>query len=177
MMRRAVFLDRDGTVIEDRHFLSDPRGVRLLPGAAKGMRRFAEAGYRIVIVSNQSGIGRGLFARDALSKVMRETDRQLVAEKVFVQDWQNCPHAPDAGCTCRKPGPGLLDRAQSRGDIDFGASWMIGDRPSDIGAGRARGVPGILVMTGQGMCHVDWARREGVPIAESLEEAAEIALT
>lgn len=156
-MKPAVFLDRDGTVIEERHYLSDPSGVQLIPGAAEGIRRLREAGFACVIVSNQSGIGRGLFTVEDLHRVQAELDRQLAAEGAFLDGWYFCPEAPRSGDRTavdhpdRKPGPGMLLRAARELGLDLPRSWMVGDMISDLLAGRNAGCRGsVLVRTGYG---------------------------
>jgi D-glycero-D-manno-heptose 1,7-bisphosphate phosphatase len=144
MADRAVFLDRDGTVIEDPGYLSDPSGVRLLPGAADALRKLRAAGYRLVLVSNQSGIGRGYFTAEQAEAVHRRVVEQLSRKGVVLDDARYCPHAPDDGCPCRKPRPGLLLAAARELGLDLGASFMVGNSSVDIGAGRNAGCRTIL---------------------------------
>jgi histidinol-phosphate phosphatase family protein len=144
MADRAVFLDRDGTVIEDPGYLSDPSGVRLLPGAADALRALRAAGYQLVLVSNQSGIGRGYFTAEQAEAVHRRVVEQLSRKGVVLDDARYCPHAPDDGCPCRKPRPGLLLAAARELGLDLGASFMVGNSSVDIGAGRNAGCRTIL---------------------------------
>ncbi|MDO9081919.1 MAG: HAD-IIIA family hydrolase, partial [Humidesulfovibrio sp.] len=132
---RAVFLDRDGTVIAERHYLSDPAGVELLPGAAVGLRRMRALGLRLVLVSNQSGVGRGYFARADVERVHGRLLELLEAQGVTLDAMYVCPHAPDEGCGCRKPLPGLLERARTELGIDLAQSFMVGDKPCDVDLG------------------------------------------
>lgn len=135
-MKRALFLDRDGTVIEDRGYMKDPGLVRLLPGAAEALREIADEGWTLVVVSNQSGVGRGLITmeeREAVQarfqEAMREAGVEIAASYV-------CMHRPDEGCRCRKPSPFLVQQAATEHRLDLTESWMIGDRRSDIVCGR-----------------------------------------
>ena len=145
-----ILLDRDGTVIEDRHYLADPAGVVLLPGAASGLRRLAEAGYRLVLLTNQSGIGRGLLSLDDMHRVHDRLRALLAAHNIHLDGIFFCPHAPDAGCTCRKPATGLFDQAAQALQIRAERACVIGDKAADIELGRAVGARSLLVRTGYG---------------------------
>jgi|GEM_PF-79141 histidinol-phosphate phosphatase family domain/HAD-superfamily hydrolase, subfamily IIIA len=171
--RRAVFLDRDGTVIAERHYLSDPAGVELLPGAAEGLRRMRALGLPLVLVTNQSGVGRGYFGRDAVERVHGRLIELLAAEGVTLSAIYSCPHAPDEDCGCRKPLPGLLERAARELDLDLPSSFVIGDKPCDIGLGLAVGATTLLVRTGYGeACAKDGSACPHV-VAAGLAEAAD----
>lgn len=179
-MRPAVFLDRDGTLIEERHYLCDPAGVRLLPGAAGAIRMLREAGYACVLVTNQSGIGRGLFTVDDLRRVHAELERQLREAGAALDGWYFCPEAPrgtDGDRTTvehpdRKPGPGMLLRAARDLGLDLGRSWMVGDMLSDLLAGRNAGCRGsILVRTGYGS-RLEAPEKTADHIADDLMAAA-----
>lgn len=149
--RRVVALDRDGTIIVEKNYLSDPAGVELLPGAAAGLRHFREAGWDLVIVSNQSGIGRGYFSEADYEKVTARLGELLRAEGVELAGIYHCPHAPGMPCDCRKPLPGMLVRAAA--DLHFAIKdcVVIGDKPADVELGRNAGVAlTILVRTGYG---------------------------
>lgn len=142
MSRRAIFLDRDGTLIENLDYLSDPAGVRVLPGVPDALVRLREAGYLLVIATNQSGIGRGFLSREEYEAVNRAT---LAALGVGFDGIYVCPHAPEENCSCRKPAPGLLLRAAAELDVELSGSYMIGDRESDVGAGLNAGCRAILL--------------------------------
>jgi len=143
--RRAAFLDRDGTVISDPGYLSDPGQVELLPNAAAALAELAQHGYLLVVVSNQSGIGRGLITAQEAHLVHRRFVDVLAQAGVALDAAYYCPHAPDAGCPCRKPRPGLLLDAAREHRIDLHRSIMIGNSASDVGAGRAAGTSTILL--------------------------------
>ena len=130
--RGAAFLDRDGTVIEDQHHLSDPAGVRLLPGAAAAVARLNRAGIPVLLVTNQSGIGRGIFSHEDFSAVQARTEEMLAREGARLDGVYLCPHAPDDACDCRKPATGLYLRAAAEHAVDPAASVYIGDRLRDV---------------------------------------------
>lgn len=137
--RRAVFLDRDGTVIRDLDYPRDPDLVRLVPGAAAALARLRAAGFALVLVSNQSGIGRGLITPREAELVHERVVALLAESGVRLDGAYYCPHAPDAGCGCRKPAPGMIRDAAARLGIDLGNSFIVGDKPGDIEAGRRAG--------------------------------------
>ena len=144
-MNAAVFLDRDGTIIPDRHYLADPAELELLPGAAAALARLRDAGFALVVVTNQSGVGRGYFSAADLAR-QHERLRGLLADQgVELAGIYACIHAPEAGCDCRKPLPGLLVRAAQEIDLDLGASYLVGDEERDVQAGRAAGVTSYLL--------------------------------
>lgn len=167
-----AFLDRDGTIIREEHYLRDPARVALETGAAEGLRRLSRAGFRLVVVSNQSGIGRGLLSEADVSAVNARLADLLAVEGVEIASWHYCPHEPDAGCACRKPAPGLFLAAEALCPVDWARSFMVGDKPSDVEAGFLLGMKAVLVTTGHGDRHVSWARAAGVPIAGGLDDIA-----
>ena len=148
----AVFLDRDGTLIEDVPYLSDPAGIRFLPGAAEALVRLRHAGFARVLVTNQSGIGRGFFTEDRLREIHAELDRRLAAVGASLDGIYYCPAAPAGGadpdCPDRKPAPGMLLRGADELGIDLDASWMVGDKMSDVLAGLNAGCRSILLRAG-----------------------------
>jgi D-glycero-D-manno-heptose 1,7-bisphosphate phosphatase len=156
-VRPAVFIDRDGTLIELVHHLTDPAKVRVLPNAAKALRELRRHGYACVLVSNQSVVGRGLLTLEGLAEVHAELARQLALEDASLDGYYFCPVAPVLKDPTviehpdRKPGPGMLLRAAAELELDLAASWMIGDAVSDVLAGRNAGCKAsILVRTGYG---------------------------
>lgn len=148
-MNPAVFLDRDGTVIVDRGYLADPKGVALIPGVVEALRRLSNAGYRLIFISNQSGIGRGLMSAGQSDAVHRRTLELLGAEGIAMAGSYICPHAPWDHCQCRKPSIELLRRAAVEHDLDCARSWVIGDKKSDVDMGHAAGCRTILYATGE----------------------------
>jgi len=153
--RRAVFLDRDGTVIKHVPYLSDPASVQVLPGSADALRRLRRAGFARVLVTNQSAIGRGMLTEERLDQIHTEMNRQLAAKGATVDAIYYCPEAPAGDDRTavetpdRKPGPGMLLRAAADLELDLATSWMVGDLISDVLAGRNAGCRSILVESGQ----------------------------
>lgn len=163
MPRDAVFLDRDGTLIEEVHYLARPEQVRLIPGAAEAVRRLNHLGVLVVVVTNQAGVARGYFPESRVAEVHAHLAMLLAEQGARVDAFYFCPHHPTEGagayrvaCDCRKPRPGMLLAAARDLDIDLSRSWMIGDKPCDAEAGRAAGCRSVLVRTGHG-AHLDGA--------------------
>lgn len=155
--RPAIFLDRDGVVIEDAHHLASPAQVRLIPGAADAIAALNRAGWPVVVVTNQSGVARGLFTVGAVEAVHAHLSGQLEGYGARIEAYYYCPHLPTADveayrleCDCRKPKPGMLLRAAEELGLDLDRSWMVGDRASDLQAGAAAGTRTVLVRTGYG---------------------------
>ena len=141
----VVFLDRDGTIMQDPGYLSDPARVELLPGATEAIRRLNQCGVRVVIVTNQSGIGRGYYDEVDFRAVQAEVERRLASGGARVDAVYHCPHAPDEGCACRKPGLQLYLQAASELGIDLSRALYVGDRASDVLPALATGGVGLLV--------------------------------
>ncbi len=155
--RAAVFLDRDGVIIAERQYLADPQGVELLPGAAEAIAALNRAGWVVVVVTNQSGVARGLFSLEAVGQQHARLCELLEGYGARLDGIYVCPHHPEGEvaayrqvCGCRKPAPGLLQQAAAELELDLSASWMIGDKPSDLQAGAAAGCRTALVRTGHG---------------------------
>ena len=167
---RAAFVDRDGVIIEDRGYAYRNEDCVLLPGAARALRALQSAGYLLVVVSNQSGIARGLYTEADYHVFTAQLRALLLAEGVRLDDIRYCPHLPDAAvpayrldCDCRKPRPGMLLRSIAALGIDPAASLLIGDRATDVAAGRAAGVGRcLLVRSGQPISPTDAALADGV---------------
>lgn len=147
-MRRAVFLDRDGTIASDVNYCRRPEDFRLLPRAADAIAVLNQAGLPVVVVTNQSGIARGYLGWDALEEIHGRMERELAAAGARVDAIYVCPHHPDEGCTCRKPQPGLLLRAAEQLGIDLTHSFVVGDREMDFLAGKSCGCRTVVVRTG-----------------------------
>lgn len=144
MRERFVFLDRDGTLVRDHGYTHRVADYALLPGVVPALRRLVAAGFRLAIVTNQSGIGRGLFALEDYERFERHLEADLAAQGVPIAASFFCPHAPDAGCRCRKPAPGLFERAASTLGVDLAHAWVIGDARRDAEAGLAAGCVGAV---------------------------------
>jgi D-glycero-D-manno-heptose 1,7-bisphosphate phosphatase len=175
-LRRAVFLDRDGTLVEEVPYLHDPELVRLLPGVPAALRELASAGFALLVVTNQAGVARGYHGEDAVERVHRRLRELLAAGGVALDGIRYCPHHPDGAvadmaraCRCRKPGPGMLEAAATEVGIGLGASYLIGNNSSDVGAARAAGVKPLFVTTGQAAGR---PAPQGVRSFGSLAEAA-----
>ena len=153
----AVFLDRDGVIIEEEHHLARVEQVRLVAGCAAAIRRLNQAGLPVVVVTNQSGVARGLFPEERVEEVHAYIDNLLAEEGAFVWRYYHCPHHPTEGvgryrvdCECRKPRPGMLRAAATDFGLDLRQSWLIGDTLTDLEAGAAVGCRTILVLSGHG---------------------------
>jgi D-glycero-D-manno-heptose 1,7-bisphosphate phosphatase len=177
-VKPAVFLDRDGTLIEEVGHLGDPDGVVVLPGVPQTLRRLADAGFALVVISNQGGVARGFFTEDDVRAVCDRTAGLLASEGATIDAWYHCPHHPDFGepCECRKPAPGMLLRAAREHELDLGSSWMVGDHLVDVQAGAAAGARPIKVLTGHGLLHGDGEPGPGVPVVDDLTAAADLIL-
>ena len=145
--RPAVFLDRDGTIIEDTGYIADPDAVRLLPGAAPAIGRLNRASIPAIVVTNQSGIARGLLDESAYQAVARRLETLLAAGGVRLDGDYHCPHHPDftGTCECRKPGPLLYRRAAADHGLDLARSWWVGDRERDVVPAERFGGRGVLI--------------------------------
>ena len=167
----AVFLDRDGTLMHDVDYCGDPSKVKVYPEAAPALRRLKEKGFKLVIVTNQSGIGRGYFTEEEYRAVEREFIRQLGDGLIDASYY--CPDLPNSCSVRRKPGPGMVFEAQRDHWIDLRRSFFVGDKASDIGCGQNAGLRTILVRTGYGdgeqNCGADW-------VADDITQAANIIL-
>ena len=185
-LRPAVFFDRDGTLNEEVEFLSAPEQMRLIPGAGLAVRAVNENGFLAVVISNQSGIARGLFTEADLIPIHAKFRHELGACGARIDRIYYCPHHPTAGippyrvdCDCRKPRPGMLRRAEEEMGVDLSGSYVIGDRTVDVLAGRNAGAKGILVLTGYGMTAAGECREQGIVpdyIAPSVGEAVNFIL-
>ncbi|GAB4271972.1 MAG: D-glycero-beta-D-manno-heptose 1,7-bisphosphate 7-phosphatase [Deferrisomatales bacterium] len=151
-MRPAVFLDRDGTLVEEVGYLSRLADLRVLPGVPGALVRFARAGFARIVVTNQSGVARGRFPPAFVERAHAELRRRLRRRGADVEGFYVCPHHPEHGgpCPCRKPAPGLLLRAAADWDVDLAASWVVGDKAADLELARNAGCRAALVRTGYG---------------------------
>jgi D-glycero-D-manno-heptose 1,7-bisphosphate phosphatase len=149
-MRRVALLDRDGTLIKEKHYLADPAQVELILGVGEGLRRLSEMGVGLFVVTNQSGIGRGFYTADQMNLVHERMFELLALDGVRLDGIYHCPHHPEDGCGCRKPATGLVKSAER----DFGFSArdgiVVGDKACDIELGKQLGATTFLVRTGYG---------------------------
>lgn len=179
---RAVFLDKDGTLVRDIPYNVDPDRIEIMPGVIEGLRLLRNCGYRLIVVTNQSGVAHGYFPVEALVGVRARLEEMLRAVEVEIDDFIFCPHHPDGGpgpytmvCECRKPRPGMLFGAAETHGIDLSSSWMVGDILNDVEAGNRAGCRTILIDNGH---ETGWVmsplRRPDVVVANFEEAAAAI---
>jgi D-glycero-D-manno-heptose 1,7-bisphosphate phosphatase len=166
---KVVILDRDGTIVIDHGYLSDPARLEFEPGAAEGLKWLYSSGYRLVVITNQSGVGRGFFTLDRLEAMNRRLHIMVEEIGAKLEGIYCCPHAPDDGCGCRKPEQALLMQAASELGFDPKSAIMIGDKESDIEFGRRAGATTILIAGGASAAH---GRTEADIVASNLVEAA-----
>lgn len=150
MKRPVVFLDRDGTINEEVGYLNHLSRFRLIPRAAEGIRLLKEAGFAVVVVTNQSGIARGFFPASLVEEVHALMREKLAEEGAHLDGIYFCPHHPEEGCPCRKPKPGLVEQAARDLDLDLNRAFVVGDRYTDLLLARNIGARGVLVLTGYG---------------------------
>jgi D-glycero-D-manno-heptose 1,7-bisphosphate phosphatase len=147
---RFVFLDRDGTLVHDAGYVHRVEDYRLLPGVVGALQELRDAGFRFAIVTNQSGIGRGLYTEADFARFQEHLFDDLAARGITIEATYVCPHLPDAACSCRKPSPTSILDARDRFGIDLARSWMIGDHAVDVRLAANAGCGGILLLTGHG---------------------------
>jgi histidinol-phosphate phosphatase family protein len=147
MGNRAVFLDRDGTIARDVHYCRRPEDFELLPTAPEAIRLLNDSDFKVIVITNQSGIARGYFTEHTLAKIHEKMENELARDGARVDAIYYCPHHPDDGCDCRKPGTALYRRAAQEVDVDFHQSYVVGDMPMDVEAGRNLGCTTVLVAT------------------------------
>jgi histidinol-phosphate phosphatase family protein len=167
--KKIVLLDRDGTVIVEKEFLADPRGVELIPGSARSIKRLKKAGYAVAIVTNQSGVGRGFYTLAQMKATNKRTLEVLAKAGAKIDSLEWCPHHPQAEvrkyrrkCNCRKPAIGMGLRAARKAGATLKGVVVVGDRLVDVAMGHNLGGKGILVLTGYGRKHKALARKTGV---------------
>lgn len=171
MSHSVVFLDRDGTLIEDGGYVHRIEDYALLPGAAEALRLLRDGGFRIALVTNQSGIGRGYYGEPEFARFQEHLERDLASKGAAVDAVYHCPHRPDEGCACRKPAAGMIEQAQRDLGADLATSWVVGDSPTDVGLARGTGCSAVYVLTGQGAARLGEIP-EGVPVVDDVLAAA-----
>lgn len=156
-MPKAVFLDRDGTIIEDVDYLNQPKDITFIEGSIEAIRKLNQAGYLVIVITNQAGVARGKLSEDMLQTIDKVMHKQMLNQHAHLDAIYYCPHHPEYGsypykqaCECRKPHPGLIKKAEKHFDIDPKQSYMIGDKDTDIESGQRAGVKTIQVLTGRG---------------------------
>ncbi len=176
--RRAVFLDRDGTINVEKNYLHRVEDFEFIPGAPEAIRRLKQAGFLVIVVSNQSGVARGYFPLEDVQRLHAHLQAELARFDTAIDAFYVCPHHPHEGvgeyrreCDCRKGNPGMLLQAAADFDIDLSASFMVGDKVADIEAGKRSGCRSVLVLTGYGKSEAHKVPR--TPCCRDLLDAAE----
>lgn len=152
-MQKAFFFDRDGVINADHGYVSRAEDIEFLPGIFPVMRELQSRGYVLIVVTNQSGIGRGYYTEDAFLLLTGWMINQFAAEGINIQGFYHCPHAPEDQCSCRKPEPGLFLRAIQDHDVDTETSWMVGDKESDMCAAEKAGIRNRVLLGGKASEH------------------------
>ncbi|MEO8573447.1 MAG: HAD family hydrolase [Pyrinomonadaceae bacterium] len=171
--KKAAFLDRDGTLIEEVNFLSNVDDLRVFPFTFEAVKLLKDAGFLVIVVTNQSGIGRGIYDETAMNAIHDEIQSQLDG---MIDAFYFCPHLPCDECSCRKPNLGMLDSAVRDFSVELSASWMIGDKKIDVETGQNAGTRTALVMTGYGRSHAAKLASKPDVLAENLLDAVQEAL-
>jgi D-glycero-D-manno-heptose 1,7-bisphosphate phosphatase len=175
LLRPAVFLDRDGTIAEEMGYVNHVDRLQIFPYAAEAIRRLNQAEIPVIVVTNQSGIARNIFPESLVHEVHKKMVAELAAAGAWIDAIYFCPHKSEDVCECRKPNPGMLERAAREHGLDLAASWVVGDRYADLEMAYAAGARGILVMTGYGRGEYDlhrstWPKQPDV-VTENLKDA------
>lgn len=183
-MSRAVFLDKDGTLIVDVPYNVDPARIELYPDAGPALNQLQNEGFKLIVISNQAGVARGYFAETALDAVMTTLRAQVGACGVHLDGFYYCPHHPDGSvaayaveCACRKPLPGLIQQAAHEHGIDLGRSWMVGDILNDVEAGNRAGCRTVLIDRGNETEWLTGPFRSPTACVTSLQQAADFIVT
>jgi D-glycero-D-manno-heptose 1,7-bisphosphate phosphatase len=176
-MRPAVFLDRDGTLIEEVGYLNHVSRFRMFPFVPEAIRRFNKVGLPVIVISNQSGVGRGYFPESFVKIIHNLMSEQLGAKDAHIDGFYYCPHVSADGCDCRKPKPGMLDRAARERSLDLARSFVVGDRHVDMELAHRVGARGVFVRTGYGEGELAWHGanwpRQPEYVANDLTEATD----
>ena len=172
MSKAPVFVDRDGTLIVEKGYLSDPAQVALEATVIEGLSMLSAHGHPLIVLSNQSGIGRGILTREDAQRVNARVDSLLRGHGITILGWYMCPHPPDTQCSCRKPQPGMALEASRDLGLTLAGCFVVGDKRADVELAEAIGGIGILLSTGHGREHVHWAREHARPVFDQFREAA-----
>jgi D-glycero-D-manno-heptose 1,7-bisphosphate phosphatase len=169
MKRPAIFIDRDGTLVEEVNYLSRVEDLRVYDFSKRALDDFKAAGYLVIVVTNQSGIGRGIYSADAMHTIHSELQHRLGGS---IDAFYFCPHLPDEGCRCRKPSSGMIDQAMADFDIDLPGSWMVGDKKIDVDTGLKLNILTAMVLTGYGKKHLPLLESQPDVVEDNLGKAA-----
>ena len=171
--RKAAFIDRDGTLIEEVNFLSRVEDLQIFPYTAEALRLLKDAGFLVIVLTNQSGIGRGIFDESAMHEIHDAIQLELGG---MIDAFYYCPHLPCDGCECRKPELGMIKSAMADRPIDLAGSWMFGDKKIDVETGINAGISSAMVLTGYGRAHSQTMEIKPDVLAEDLLAAVREAL-
>ncbi|MCF7791052.1 MAG: D-glycero-beta-D-manno-heptose 1,7-bisphosphate 7-phosphatase [Victivallales bacterium] len=178
LKNKACFLDRDGVLIDEVNYLASPDKVSIIPHALKALSILKEYNYKIIVITNQSGVAKGYFTEKEITEIHAEIDRLLAQNNLSIDKYYYCPHHPEGkvegyniNCDCRKPKPKLILQASDEFNINLKQSFLIGDKVSDLSAADKAGCQAVLVKTGHGMEHIEQARQLGFKVADNIEEA------
>jgi D-glycero-D-manno-heptose 1,7-bisphosphate phosphatase len=175
--RPAVFLDRDGTIAEEVGYLNHAERFRMFPFAGAAIRRLNEAGFAVIVVTNQSGVARGYFPESLVGEVHERMRRELEVQGARLDGVYYCPHGAKEECDCRKPGTGMIERAAREHALDVSGSFVVGDRLSDLEMAARAGCKSVFVRTGYGMGEEHWHAKQWSHqpdvIVDTLEHAVE----
>jgi D-glycero-D-manno-heptose 1,7-bisphosphate phosphatase len=178
-MKKAVFLDRDGTIIKDKGYIADIKNVVFYNFTFECLRKIQKK-YLLFIVTNQSGISKGLLTVNDLEHIHKHILKQLSENGIEIKEIYSCPHVKEDNCNCRKPNPYFINQAKESYNIDVKNSYVIGDHPSDIGLAINSGAKGIFVLTGHGQKHyneIDKSNKEQIKICKNLDLACKLILS
>jgi D-glycero-D-manno-heptose 1,7-bisphosphate phosphatase len=170
MKKPAIFLDRDGTVCREVNYLSHPDDLEIFPFTSKALQLLKEKDFLIILITNQSGIGRGFFDKNTLTKIHKKLILELEKEKVSLDAIYFCPHISEDLCECRKPKTGMIEQAAKDFEIDLENSWVIGDKTADIETGFNAGTNTALVLTGYGQDELQKLQKNADIVGENLFE-------
>ncbi|BCD67616.1 D-glycero-beta-D-manno-heptose 1,7-bisphosphate 7-phosphatase [Nitratiruptor sp. YY09-18] len=145
-MHKAVFLDRDGVINVDKGYVGNIENFEFIDGVLESLRRLQQRGFKLIIITNQSGIGRGYYTLKDFQKLTKFMLQNLRDEGITIDGVYFCPHHPDEKCSCRKPAPGMIMQAAKEHEIDLSSSWLIGDKMSDIEAAKNAGIPNTILL-------------------------------
>lgn len=180
MNYKVIFLDRDGTINEERGYINDLSRLKLLPKVAEALKILKDKGFKLIVITNQSGPARGYFPEELVFKANELLQKRLIKKGVSIDDFFVCLHHPNDNCPCRKPKPGLILKALEKYPIDLSKSYLIGDKIIDIETAQNMGIKGILVLTGYGKGELKYVapKKNITPyfVAKDLKEAAEFIL-
>jgi histidinol-phosphate phosphatase family protein len=169
----VIFLDRDGTILDEKGYLTDPQKIHFYPTALVGLKKLIRNGWRFIVITNQSAVGRGYITHSQLRKINSVFRKRLQQKGIYIADILYCPHLPNAGCSCRKPQIGLPLRAKRKYKINFKTSYVVGDQDRDIKMAKRLGAKGVLVLTGAGAKNREKMKKIAHKVTSNMKTASE----